>query len=460
MSDNLSSLPEPTGAPSFEKFEIVMKYDKEKNLLPPGTNVIDLKALGVIGEILYYETIFSPALTTIITIANANPKVKVFQDYNLLGGEFIRFVVQDVMSSGDTLPGIVFEGFVNNVDSYSSNNFAEIFRIKATSTWVTNRSSSLSGTITGSPTEIVRQLLKSSLEASGLTWREDYLESDQSTNKVSYNIGQERKDNALAIGMRLASMAQYNKNAGFFFWRTKACYNFRSIDSLIADGKTGAQRPIGVTYTYDYKGLNPGAEMIAGDGGASLTALNFQIQTTDYSVKKHVGLSGDRMFTTFDPIRYDFHKSDQSSNVSQQFDFQSLTNSNFVEISSNEFTKGIPNFKPEEFLGMTFTDGFNYTLASNPHNDKAISRTRYASLLDVTAVMTVPLNTSLVAGSCVYVNIPRTISKQDCSFEDDIVSSEYSGLYIIAAVCHAMDVKKGYSSLHLVRDYGKFKSPQ
>lgn len=457
MSDNLSSLPEPTGAPSFEKFEIVMKYDKDRNILPAGTSVIDLKALGVIGEILYYETIFSPVLTVSITIANANPKVKIFQDYSILGGEFIRFVVQDVMSSGDSIPGILFEGVVNNVDNYGSNNFAEVFRIKATSSWVLSRASSLSGTVTGSPSEIVRQLLKENLEASGGTWKEDYLEKDNATNKVTYNIGQERKDNALAVCMRLASMAQYNKNAGFFFWRTKVGFNFRSIDSLVADGKTGDQKPLGITYTYDYKGFNPGSEMVAGEGGASLTALNFQIQTTDYSVKKQIGVSGDRMFTTFDPIRYDFHKSDQSSSVSEQFSFETLTNANFVEIAPNAFSK-LTNFKPEEFLGMTVTDAFNYTLSNNPHKDKAISRSRYASLLDVTAIMTVPLNTSLLAGTCVYVNIPRTVSQQDCSFEENIISSDYNGLYIIAAVCHAMDVKKGYSSLHLVRDYGKFKS--
>lgn len=456
MSENLSSLPEPTGGPSFDKFDMIMKYDKQKNIIPNFNSVVDLKALNAIGEVLYYETIFSPVLTVSITIVNSNPKVKIFEDYSILGGEVIRFTINDLMSQDDPFKGIVFEGIVNSVDSYSSNNFAEIFRIKATTAWVSK--SGVSGTVTGNPTEIVKKLLKGSIETSGGTWKDDYLYSDQATNKITLNLAQEKKDNALAVCMRLASLSEYNKSAGFLFWRTKVAYNFRAIDSMIADGKTGDQDPLGVTYSYTYKGLNPGQEMISGEDGSSLTALRFNVQTTDYSVKKQVNVTGDTTFVTFDPIRYDFHESYQL-NPKSQFGFSTLKDTNFYEVSPDALSK--QNFaKSLDFQGMTFTNTFDCTLNENPHKGKTISKARYSSLLDVSAIMVVPLNTSLIAGSCVNVEIPRTIHKQDCSFEDEVVSSEYSGLYIIAAVCHAMDVKKGYTSLHLVRDYGKLNEPK
>jgi hypothetical protein len=66
--------------------------------------------------------------------------------------------------------------------------------------------------------------------------------------------------------------------------------------------------------------------------------------------------------------------------------------------------------------------------------------------------MVVPANTSLIAGSAVKLNIKKVKEGVNCSTEDEIVDTDAAGLYIVAAVCHAFDQQKAYSSVFLVRD--------
>ena len=66
--------------------------------------------------------------------------------------------------------------------------------------------------------------------------------------------------------------------------------------------------------------------------------------------------------------------------------------------------------------------------------------------------MVVPANTSLIAGSTVKLNIKKVKEGVNCSTEDEIIDTDAAGLYIVAAVCHAFDRQKAYSSVFLVRD--------
>ena len=480
MALETESHPQPTGAPSFEKAVLTLRYKKDRTEIPIGQTKIDLLAMNVVGEIHYYETLFSPATSVMMTIVNPNIRTKIFEDYSILGGERIEFKVNDYLNKGRSEPGLTFTGTVTQVDHYTSNNFAEVFRLRISTVWRFPAGSGITGTISGSPSELAKNIIKGAYSNNKNTLvyenKEEQLNftADSATNEVKFNIGQERKDNVMAILMRLAAVSQYgSKSAGFFFYRNKYGYQFRAIDNIIEsakkDPRTSEQGevnfPVGSIYEYEYNGYNPNAAY--DPKGAIFSAISFQIQTSDYAEKDQYSLKGGDLFISVDPLKYTNITSSQNyfnQNNSAEFKFLKDNNYKLIEgilpLSESQF-----NYTRQQILGLTPTEIFNSAdtasqvkfYANNPHKDQQVARLRYSSVLDVSCTMTVPLNLNLIAGTMVKVNIGKLKPNQDCNTEEEIVPSEYSGLYIIAAVCHAMDRKKGYSSLHLVRDFGKFE---
>ena len=72
---------------------------------------------------------------------------------------------------------------------------------------------------------------------------------------------------------------------------------------------------------------------------------------------------------------------------------------------------------------------------------------RYNILFTQLLVMTVPLNTNLLAGDIINCNFPRIDSEQRKE-----IDRHQSGLYMIKEVVHYFDATGSYSKLKLVRD--------
>lgn len=486
MTAETQSFPESTGAPSFESIKLRLRYKKDGSQVQYTDSAeIDLLEMNVVGEIHYYETVFSPATSVMMTIVNPNTRTKLFEDYALLGGERVEFKIRDFLSHNSAEPGLTYAGVVTQVDNYTSNNFAEIFRIRITTEWRFPKGSGLSGTITGSPSEIAKAMIKGAYDKNpnaviyeaGSTAN---LYADDATNEITINIGQEKKDNVMAVVMALAALSKTGeRSAGYFFYRNKYGFQFRAIDKIISDGILGVKAkdpqnkltneetqdinfPAGYLYQYEYTGYNPGA--VENPEASLFNAISFKVQTSDYAEKDQARLQGGNLFISADPLKYTFIASSQKNlNIGNELGWKYLKDSSFS--IQSDYPDDDQLYYNTQNLGLQPSSLFkdseglsSLKFSSNPHQDAAIGRARYASLLSVSCVMTVPLNLNLIAGTMVSVNIPRLKPQQECNTEEEIVPSEYSGLYIIAAVCHAMDRKKGYSTLHIVRDFGKFNT--
>lgn len=492
MAQELQSAPQPTGAPSFDKVFLYLKYRKKASVAnEPFVEKIDLLAMNVVGEIHYYETVFSPAMSVMMTIVNPNIRTKIFEDYDIRGGERVEFEIKDYLQSTDYLGkdspdiGFYFTGTVAQVDHYTSNNFAEVFRLRITTEWNFKLGSGVTGVIEGSPSELAKKILKSAYETNknDFSFYNEALSSgslyaDAASNTLKFNIGTEKKDNTMVLLMSLASRAQYkNNSAGFFFYRNRYGYFFRSIDAIIEDGKRKPLRtssgapvkdgsvyanfPVGRVFEYEYNGYNPGA--INDVKGAIFTAISFQIQKSDVVLRQQYGLDplNPDIYVSVDPLKYTGIESKPQFTTSK--DIQYLDNIGFTLTSDPKAQSELQSFNTRQIMmGLTplQKDAENNQVlfyGNNPHTSEAVAGLRYASILETSCTMVVPLNLELVAGTIVRVNINKLIPNQECNIEEEIVPSDYSGLYIIAAVCHAMDRKKGYSSLHLVRDSGKLE---
>jgi hypothetical protein len=482
-----SSVARSNQPPNFVSIKINLRHKKVDGKIQQAEQprIIDLLAMNVVGEVSYYETVFSPATSVSMTIANPNIRTKVFEDYALLGGEQVEIYATDIhdQNKSNFDSELYFTGIVTQVDNVTSNNFAEVFRIRASSEWEFPQGSGYTGNIEGTPSKIATAILEEAYNknnsrilfpnAAGKNNRDLKLYSDPSNNNVTFNIGKEKKDNVMALLMRLAAMARIDRtSAGFFFYRNKEGYFFRSIDRIIESGTEGYKSedanqgvnwPAPEVFKYTYNGYNPGLD----NADQSLfTAALLQIQTNDSVQMKQLGFDGNTEILTTDLLKYNFYTSSQSDNPATQFDFKLAKNNIYEKLdwgkgdTSNLFTRQIN-------MGLTFTDKLfddnnlpTLNRYYDPHKAMAVGKARYSSLLGVSVTMTVPLNFNLIAGTMVEVEILRTKPQQDCSIEESQDLSDYSGLYIIAGVCHALDRKKGYSSLHLVRDQGKFVSQQ
>ena len=492
MTQELQSAPQPTGAPSFENVFLYLKYRKKATVEnAPFVEKIDLLAMNVVGEIHYYETVFSPATSVMMTIVNPNIRTKLFEDYDIRGGERVEFEIRDYLQSADYLnrdtPGIsfYFTGTVAQVDHYTSNNFAEVFRLRITTEWNFKLGSGVTGVIEGSPSELSKKILKSAYETNknDFAFKKEIdisrsFYADPASNTLKFNIGTEKKDNTMVLLMNLASRAQYkNNSAGFFFYRNRYGYFFRSIDGIIEDGRRKplqtisgapisggsayANYPVGRVFEYEYNGYNPG--VINDVKGAIFTAISFQIQKSDVVLQQQYGLEplNPNVYVSVDPLKYTDIQSKPQFTTSK--DIQYLNDVSFTLPFDPEAQSNLQSFNVRQIMmglsPLQKDTESNQVLfyGNNPHTSEAVAGLRYSSILETSCTMVVPLNLDLVAGTIVRVNINRLKPNQECNIEEEIVPSDYSGLYIIAAVCHAMDRKKGYSSLHLVRDSGKLE---
>jgi hypothetical protein len=495
----VNSLVSPTSAPAFEQILLKPRYRKDKSQIPYSeTNWVDLLAANVVGEIHYYETVFSPTITANITIVNPNIKSKIFEDFSLNGGELIIFKLKDIHTAEEKTKGIKFFGVVSQVTDYAANNFAEVFRLRVTTEWEFPKGSGVEGNITGKTTDLAQQILGGaySLNQNDILIRESLVNSssnqipffyDESSEVINeFNIAREKKDNTMAILMKLASLSKTAPKGGregtpgFFFYRNARGYFLRSIDGIIEDGRLGIQPknlpegkdssdinfPAGELYTYRYEGYNPGIEGKEDFMESAFVAMFFKIQSNDYQVKHQLRLTGSFLSQDINTLKYNMYESVSNEDSFEQYATSLSSNvysyTNYEDAANvNYYNKNIENlgltYSFTDTAGIGSTESIKFSVDS--HSLKERNR-RYAKIMAVSVTMVVPLNLNLLAGTMINVEVPKTVLEKECTFENDAKPSDYQGLYIIAAVCHAMDVKKGYTSLHLVRDFGKLRSSQ
>jgi hypothetical protein len=442
----------PVTSSKIERVTIKPRYksDKEK------TENLDLAEIDLtpyVAELHYYETILSPNTTATITIINQNPKVKLLEDVVILGGEEVTFTVKDFVSinNKDKNAGLVkIKMYVEVPDNRQSTKSAEVFRLKLESSWkeTLENVGKIKGTRTGSPSQIANEVFKANFNRNI-----DHL--DSSTSVANINFGDEKKDDTFPAIMRLASEAAYNKSAGFFFYQTKFGHHFKSIDKLIAEAKGGTNSAIDrKPYEYQYNGINPG---INEADISSRTIVNITKRTNNWIAKNQMRADASRPVNPIatDPITYNWYGTGPTfyENNFETFDLGTVKVTDGAEFSKNAW--GATKLENYGLLNRFDTVTNICDFSNNPFQTKAVAKARYTSLFGEMVNITVPCNTSIIAGSSVKLDIKKVNEGPECSFEDSIVRSDDAGLYIVAAVCHAFNRQRAYSSVFLVRDQKK-----
>ena len=403
---------------------------------------------NIVGEILYYETLFSPTTTATIIIANPNAKQKLADTFQIQGGEKIEFELMDYVSKNnkDTGYGLKQTMYVDQVTAYNSNQFVEVFKLNCSSTWVdTLDNIQVTGTLTGTASNIANQIYKTNFNKD-ITYR------DPSTEQISAVFGATKKDEPFPAIIELASKASTKNNAGFFFYQTKFGHHFKSLDGLIEEGKAKKNQQTGALYEYTYTGINPGIE---NPNISAVTILSLDQRFNNWTFKKAARFD-QGIRTSFDPITsQSFYQPISGGEAPENYyKYEGLDLKTVFE-NPEDFKKALEasNFKFSGKPEMIFRNPDDFCLLSeNPYKTKVPATARYTNFFARMITMVVPANTSLIAGSAVKLNIKKVKEGVNCSTEDEIIDTDAAGLYIVAAVCHAFDQQKAYSSVFLVRD--------
>lgn len=439
----------PVTSSKIEKVTLIPRYvnkDGVKTEVTGDAQEVDLTLF--IAEIYYYETLLSPNTTAVMSVLNQFKNVKLQENIYIVGGEKVIFTCRDFVSENnkDRESGLrKIEMSVEVQDNKSSSNTAEVFRLRLESSWkeTSENANKLQGEQKGPITEIANAVFKAN-------FNRDIEFQDKATNEASVTFGDEKKDDTFPAIMGLAAKSAYKESAGFFFYQTKFGHHFKSVDRLIEEATSGEMSAIGrEPYVYQYSGVNPGIENA---DVSSRTIINISKKTNNWFVKNQMRADASRPITpiVMDPLTYNWAS---PGPVTYESKFSTLNNGEVdVSDASNTLKAAWGATKLENFGMMYRLPDDICKFQNDPLKAQAVSRARYTSLFGEMVTISIPCNTSLIAGSSVKLDIKKNQEGSECSFEDNLVNSGDAGLYIVAAVCHAFDRKEAYSSVLLVRD--------
>ena len=422
----------PTAASIFEEFTITSA---------DGNKTVSL--IGGITALQYFETIMSPMCTAKVDVVNTGNTIDGRGLYNGLpirGGERVYYKVKTPVEAeaeqDEHLENVLY---VNKVTNVISDKGVETFTLHLVSREsLSNEQSRVTQkfygkTIDKSISEIVK--LVEPLKQ----------EKFEETENIYNFIGNLRKP--FTIILWLASKAipvgATSRSAGFFFWQTRKGFHFRSVENMIekaVEGKDKLQK-----YYYS-QSLDPSLE----DSLQNATkVLAFSVQEdSDVLTDLHSGVKSTyRIF--FNPVTFEFTQPQNSVFKEKPASTLGVPEEEEPKVAD---PKNIPaNMMASRIISSVYDVGtldVGVSTAINYDQVDSTSQaiTRYGMLFNTQVTLTVPTNTTLVAGDAIMVFFPKTTD------DEPVTDDRISGIYIIKDLTHLFLPNASYTALKVVRD--------
>ena len=240
-----------------------------------------------------------------------------------------------------------------------------------------------------------------------------------------------------------ASASKEDATAGYFFFETQKGFRFKSIDQLID------QEPFKEKYVY-----TPGI-------------IDYKAKGNDFKILEYTTSKNQNLLENLERGAYCSHRKYLNPLT---FEYTPAPRTIF---KLNDYSGKMKNLGGDIDVTLpTLSDNDNRTLASVPSRyitgildigtlENDVSRDenadptkihsqammRYNVLFTQLLIMTIPLNTNLLAGDIIDCEFPRL----DREKKKDI-DRHQSGLYMIKEIVHYFDASGSYTKLKLVRD--------
>ena len=387
----------------------------------------------------YYESLFSPNVTALMTLVDTGGTVQSDSKYDkqqrigtlynalpITGGEKIEAVISSALGKLSFDKSYPF--YVNGASNPAQKSNREAVLLSLVSNpGIVDAQSSLFEKYNGRISDTVKKMLKVNLNIP-----DTKLNIEPTRNSYSFlGRGKQAFQNVLELS---AKSIPLNGDPGYFFYETQKGFNFRSIDSLIS------QEPKQTYRRYDIL-----KEGVTNDSNnyKILSATVSKNQDVLSAIKSGVYINKNNYF---DPRTFTY--TEDTITLSQS----KLKNSLGKE---PDLPADLTNFSRVHYgildIGTLDSNLYGET-NNNPKDYQGKSSMRYNILFSQILNIQIPCNPELMAGDIIRCEFEAITQGQK---ETDVNDPTQTGNYLILHLCHHFDPKRSYTSLTLVRDtYG------
>ena len=396
---------------------------KEGKIATLGDNITTVLSID------YYESIFEPMFQfEIVFVSNEDA----LTDLKLRGTEKVNIEIEH-QSGTLEFEDLVLTSFVQNESVSTSNIFTIIVNPQTVIENEKNRLTQKYDNTVKASTH-VENFLKTNLKVD-----EDDMEVEETANVDGFFGNYWRPFKGLywlarrAVSASMPEDGGGSDRVGFLFWQTKSKCKFKSIDTMISEGKEGDV-----------------PQYIQNDTLSDIP--NFDIYNPSFEYDQDVidqmknSMFGEnRSYFNLHTLQVTKQQSFSKSNAKQAH----LGDEELVEVDDdiNENPTRVTRVAITDFTQRT--DGTINSGEGDYHPHKVISqsRMRYETLLSRSLKITVPCNVQLEAGDVISVKLIKTMAGTD---------EWLSGFYLIKDLRHTVHFRDNgiqcYTYLRLVRD--------
>ncbi len=378
----------------------------------------------------YYESIFEPVFEfEILFITNEG----VLSDLQLRGTERVSLEIQHGSGTLE-FDGLVVTSFCQNESESTANSF--IIRVSPESI-INNQKERC--TKRYDPKVKASTHVENILKINIKEVKDEMLDIEETANSDGFFGNYWTPFKAIywlarrAVSGSMPEDGSGSDRVGFLFWMTKTGYKFKSIDTIISDGK---KNEVFQYFQNDVISDNPNSDLYNCKFEYDQNIIG-QMTNSSYGEKRKYF----NLHTLHDTEEVVFSK----SNAKQaHLGDEEKVNLDFELNENPTRTTRVPI--------VDFTMRMDGTISSgdgeyNPHKVISQSRMRYETLLCKSLRVTVPMNIKLEAGNLINVKLIKSMGGVD---------NWMSGYYLIKDLRHAVHFNKDgvqcYTYLRLVRD--------
>lgn len=414
-----------------------MSYIKNvliKNLiisgLESGVDAVLGDNITTVLSIDYYESIFEPVFEfEIMFISNEG----VLSDIKLRGTERVNLEIQH-QSGTLEFENLVLTSFVQNESESTATSFSIRVNPESVVTNLKERCTKRYDPKVKASTH-VENILKFNIKEV----KDEMLDIEETANSDGFFGNYWTPFKAIywlarrALSGSMPEDGSGSDRVGFLFWMTKTGYKFKSIDTIISDGKKDGCFQY---FQNDTVSENPNSDLYN-------PIFEFDQDIIDHMKSSSYGEK--RKYFNLHTLHETEEVSFSKSNAKQaHLGDEEEVKLNFDLNESPTRTTRVPI--------MDFTMRMDGTISSgdgeyNPHKVISQSRMRYESVLSRSLCVTVPMNIGLEAGKLINVKLIKSMGGVD---------NWMSGYYLIKDLRHSVHFTKDgvqcYTYLRLVRD--------
>ena len=420
-----------------------------------GKNTINIA--GGVVSLSFFENLFSPHISAKFLVVNTGGVVdgkSVYQGLPLRGGERVDMkIVNDSCPDLELTQKTQNELYVASITNVLVEAEREVFTLNCVSREALANETARVGKRYGSKiSESVKQIVKDYLGS------DKKIEVDPTMNDYKF-IGNMKKPFSTLIWLASKSVPggdssgekevkNKSSTAGYFFYESRKGFHFKSVDALCT------QDPVGDAYTFQ-------------PGIVDQDDPNKDFRIISHSTNKNHNLMANLEKGMFSTHRVFYDPRNGTFTPQQQGTFTITESSKNMNNLGEKYKTSLPKDKKTgknlaDIPSRLITGVLDIGTLEKEEKNSAVknadpmeifsqSMMRYNMMFIIETVVTIPLNTNLIAGNLINCNFVAITEEKKKEIDETT-----SGLYMIKELVHYYESKGSYTKLKLIRDtHGK-----